>query len=206
MKTFLVLLVGALLIWIAYGYFSSRVKEPKFRVLQKHNGYVIREYSPYIEARVELVGDYRVAQTSGFRVLAGYIFGGNTTKQSIVMTAPVIEQKSESIAMTAPVLEQVSDRGMRIISFVMPEEYTLETLPIPDDKRIEIKEVKSHKSAVLCYSGYNDAEMVAQMKEKLLAYLERDGATVIGEPRGARYNPPWTPPFLTRNEILVDVK
>lgn len=192
-------------IWVAYGYFSSRVKEPKFSVVEKKDGYEIREYAPYIEARVQVSGEYREAMTSGFRVLAGYIFGGNTKKQSIAMTAPVMEEMPEKIAMTAPVSETVLADNSRIVSFAMPKEYTLATLPTPNDKRIEIAEVPAHKSAVLRYSGYNNSETVAQMKTKLLEYLKRDNVGVVGVPRGAGYNPPWTPPFMNRNEILVDI-
>jgi effector-binding domain-containing protein len=121
------------------------------------------------------------------------------------MTAPVMEQKSESIAMTAPVSETVLADNSRVVSFVMPEEYTLATLPTPNDKRIEIVEVPKHQSAVLRYSGYNNAEKVVEMKAKLLEYLKQDNIAVGGVPRGAGYNPPWTPPFMNRNEILVDI-
>ena len=168
MKIFLIILTAIVLIWIAYGYFSSRVKEPKFSVIEKKDDYEIREYAPYIEARVNVTGEYREAMTSGFRILAGYIFGGNTRKQSIAMTAPVSEQKSEPIAMTAPVSEKVLADNSRVVSFVMPEEYTLATLPTPNDKRIEIIQVPSHKSAVLRYSGYNNSKKVTDMKTKLL--------------------------------------
>jgi hypothetical protein len=205
MKIFLIILAITIFIWIAYGYFSSRVKEPKFRVVEKKTGYDIREYAPYIEARVKVTGEYREAMTSGFRILAGYIFGGNTRKQSIAMTAPVTEQQSEPIAMTAPVSETLLADNSRTVSFVMPAEYTLATLPTPNDKRIEIVEVLAHKSAVLRYSGYNNTEKVANMKAKLLQYLKRDSVVVVGAPRGAGYNPPWTPPFMNRNEILVDI-
>lgn len=205
MKTFLIILAVIVLIWIAYGYFSSQVREPKFSVVEKKDGYEIREYAPYIEARVQVSGEYREAMTSGFRILAGYIFGGNTKKQSIAMTAPVTEEVSEKVAMTAPVSETVIADNSRVVSFVMPEEYTLATLPTPNDKRIEIVEVPSHRSAVLRYSGYNNSEKVTQMKTKLLEYLKRDNVGVVGLPRGAGYNPPWTPPFMNRNEILVDI-
>jgi len=192
--------------WVTYGYFSSQSKEPKFTVLEKKDGYEIREYAPYIEARVTVSGTYREAMSSGFRILAGYIFGGNTTKQSIAMTTPVTERKSESIAMTAPVSETVIENSNRVVAFVMPEGYTLATLPTPNDKRIEIVEVPAHTSAVLRYSGYNNTEKVAEMKARLLEYLKRDNVVVVGVPRGAGYNPPSTPPFMMRNEILVDIK
>ena len=209
MKPILLILAVCILIWIVYGYFSSRVKEPKFSVVEKKAGYEIREYAPYIEARVKVTGEYREAMNAGFTILAGYIFGGNTRTQSIAMTAPVSEQTSEPIAipiaMTAPVSETVLADNSRVVSFVMPEEYTLATLPTPNDKRIEIVEVPKHRSAVLRYSGYNNAEKVAEMKAKLLEYLRRDNVSIVGVPCGAGYNPPWTPPFMNRNEILVEV-
>jgi hypothetical protein len=153
-----------------------------------------------------VLGTYREAMSSGFRILAGYIFGGNTSKQSIAMTSPVTEQTSESIAMTAPVSEMMLSNNNHVISFVMPSEYKLSTLPTPNDKRIEIVEVKAHTTAVLRYSGYNNADKVEMMKEKLIEFLKRDGVVVAGIPRAAGYNPPWTPPFMNRNEILIDIK
>ena len=206
MKILLSIIAMLFLGWVAYGYFSSQSKEPKFTMLEKKDGYEIREYAPYIEARVTVSGTYREAMSSGFRILAGYIFGGNTTKQSIAMTTPVTERKSESIAMTAPVSETVIENSNRVVAFVMPEGYTLATLPTPNDKRIEIVEVPAHTSAVLRYSGYNNTEKVAEMKARLLEYLKRDNVVVVGVPRGAGYNPPSTPPFMMRNEILVDIK
>jgi len=206
MKTLLIIIAIAVLAWIAYGYFSSQAKEPKFTVLEKKTGYEIREYAPYIEARVNVTGSYRDAQNNGFRILAGYIFGGNTSKTSIAMTVPVVEQKSESIAMTVPVVEALTDTGERVVSFVMPQEYTLATLPTPNDKSIEIVEVPAHKSAVLRYTWNTTAKRVEQKKSELLTYIKRDDLVSIGVPRGARYNPPWIPPFMMRNEIVIDIK
>jgi len=206
MTTLLITTLILVLVWVAYGYFSSRVKEPKFTLFEQKDGYEIREYAPYIEARVRVTGSYRDAQNNGFRILAGYIFGGNTAKTSIAMTAPVVEQKSESIAMTAPVVEALTDTDERVVSFVMPAEYTLATLPTPNDRSIEIVEVPAHKSAVLRYTWNTTAERVEQKKSELLSYVKQGGLVSIGFPRSARYNPPWTPPFLMRNEILVDIK
>jgi len=206
MKTILIIIAILFLVWVAYGYLASQSKEPKYTVLEKKDGYEIREYSPYIEARVTVSGTYREAMSSGFRILAGYIFGGNTTKQSIAMTTPVTERQSESIAMTTPVSETVIENNNRVVAFVMPEGYTLATLPTPNDERIEIVEVPAHTSAVVRYSGYNNTEKVTHTKEKLLEYLKRDGVVVVGVPRGAGYNPPSTPSFMRRNEVLVDIK
>jgi effector-binding domain-containing protein len=150
-------------------------------------------------------GEYKDAMSAGFRILAGYIFGGNTSKQSIAMTAPVSERQSKKINMTAPVLQTKTADGSRVVSFVMPSEYTLETLPVPNDSRIKIIAVPSHKSAVLRYSGNNSERKVAEKKAMLLSFLQRDSVTVIGEPQSAGYNPPTTPPWMKRNEILIEV-
>lgn len=174
-------IVGVLLafVLVAYAYFSSRVKEPKFTVLKKEKDYEIRGYVSTVEARVILSGSYPEVMLSGFRILAAYIFGGNTRKQSIAMTAPVTEQKSESVAMTAPVSETILENGTRVVAFVMPEEYTIATLPTPNDKRVELVVVPAHTSAALTYSGYANAEKVSEMKRKLLDYLKRDGIVVM---------------------------
>lgn len=192
MKILLICLSILFFIWITYGYTSSQVKEPKFTVISKTNTYEIRQYEPYIEARVTVSGTYRDVMSSGFRTLARYIFGDNTKKQSISMTAPVSETALKE--------------NTRIVTFVMPDNYTLETLPLPTDKRIEIVKIPAHKSAVLRYSGYSTAEKVAKMKLKLLKQLKKDSILTVGIPRSARYNPPWTPPFMNRNEIIIDIQ
>ncbi len=198
--------VGVLVVWAIISVLSSRVKEPKFTVLEKKDGYTVREYAPYIEARVTVTGDYREAIGKGFRILAGYIFGGNVSKKSIAMTAPVVEQaKSESIAMTAPVIDTLTASGERVISFIMPAEYTLETLPVPNSKEIEFVEVPAHKSAVLRYSWNNTSARVEAKKAQLLALLKRDNRATSGPARSAGYNPPWTAPYMKRNEIIVDL-
>ncbi len=207
-KVFVVLLVlaGILFVWIVFGYFSSRVAEPAYTQVIKKHGYEIRDYSAYIEARVKVSGSYKQGQNAGFRILAGYIFGGNTSKTPVAMTAPVIEQKSQSIAMTAPVISTPTEGDTRIISFIMPAEYTIDTLPVPNDKRIEIVSVPMHKSAVLSYTWNVTDKIVAEKTAELLAQLKQDGVTIVGTPRSARYNPPWTAPFMLRNEIIVDVE
>lgn len=207
---YLVILVLILLLWILWGYFSSRVEQAQYTVIKKMPDYEIREYAEHIEAQTSVQGSYDTALNQGFRIIAGYIFGGNMKKQSMAMTAPVAEQTtttppSEKIAMTAPVT--VSDQGdMHAISFVMPSSYTLESLPTPIDTRVKLVTVPARKVAALEFSWYRNAARVQSMKEKLVATLEKDGVTIIGVPSYAGYNAPWTPPWLMRNEVLVTVK
>jgi hypothetical protein len=143
---------------------------------------------------------------SGFRILAGYIFGDNKSKTAIPMTAPVIEQaKGQIIAMTAPVMETEIDLNARWVSFVMPANYTLENLPIPNDKRILFEEIKTHKVAVLRFSWWATEKRIKEKKETLLKLLLNDGIEPKSTPACARFNPPWNIPFLNRNEIWVDI-
>ncbi len=148
--------------------------------------------------------------STGFRIVAGYIFGGNTKKESIAMTAPVVAQKggdtkpSESIAMTAPVIATTVGDS-ETISFGMPRSYTLETLPTPNDPRVKIVMIPLKKYAVMQFSWYRSDARVKQMQEKLLSLLKRDGVVAQESTAYAGYNAPWTPPWMLRNEVLVEI-
>ena len=138
--------------------------------------------------------------------MAGYIFGGNTKRESIAMTAPVVEQRvSENIAMTAPVTASI-DGESRTIAFGMPRSYTLETLPIPTDPRIKIVTIPEKKMAAIRFSWFRTSDRIQSKKQELLDALKRDNIAVNGEPQYAGYNPPWTPPWMMRNEVLVEIK
>ncbi|MBP9710899.1 MAG: heme-binding protein [Candidatus Pacebacteria bacterium] len=206
MKVLLIVLVLVAL-WSVWGYFSSRVEEAHHSVIKKADGYEVREYAAHIEAQTKVEGSYSDALNEGFRIIAGYIFGGNTKKESIAMTAPVREQKqtSQKIAMTAPVVASLKGES-RVIAFVMPKSYTLESLPTPNDSRVTLVEVPAKKMAALRFSWFRSSDRVAQMEERLLASLSRDKVEVIGVPSYAGYNAPWTPPWMTRNEILVEIR
>jgi hypothetical protein len=175
------------------------------------NGYEIREYPAHIVAQTTVQGSYGESMSNGFRIVAGYIFGGNTKRESIAMTAPVVAQKeegsqaSERIAMTAPVV--ATDEGdSQVISFGMPRSYTLETLPKPNDPRVKIVMIPAKKYAVMRFSWYRSDGRVKSMREKLLSALARDGIVAEGSTAYAGYNAPWTPPWMTRNEVFVEVK
>lgn len=203
MKIVLIVLGIVFLLWIAWGYFGSRVESPKYELISRHKGYELRKYPAYIEARVKVTGDYREGLNQGFRRLASYIFGANQPAGKIAMTAPVMESGGSKIAMTAPVAEATSDSG-RWVSFVMPESYTLEMLPKPNDGGIEFVETRDRYVYVRRFSGYPGEKRVKRMKERLLRDLERDGIHPASEPSAAFYNPPWTPPFMMKNEVWID--
>ncbi|MFA7252671.1 MAG: heme-binding protein [Candidatus Paceibacterota bacterium] len=202
------IIVGLLIIWSIVGYFTSSAEQAKYSVLKKADGYEIRNYSAHIVAQtiVEGTSVNGDAFNNGFTIIAGYIFGGNVKKESIAMTAPVVVQEaSEKIAMTVPVTASATGDS-QIVSFVMPSRYTLETLPTPNDPRIKLAEVPEQKMAALRFSWYRTDSRFEKMQKQLFADLARDNITIIGTPIYAGYNPPWTPPWMNRNEIMVQVQ
>lgn len=170
--------------------------------------YEIREYENYIVAEVEVEGTMKKALTQGFRQLAGYIFGGNTSKTSIGVSSTLMEtlKAPENIAMTVPVMDTTSDAGKHIIAFTMPSKYSLETLPKPHNANIRFREVEKSRKAVLRYTGYATSARVDAKKKILKNLLNRDGYVMKAEFVSAQYNPPMSFPLLRRNEIMVDIE
>lgn len=211
MPTSLVVLAVIAVLWSLWGFVGSRVEQADYTVVKTMNDYEIRDYPAHIVAQTTVQGSYSESLSNGFRIVAGYIFGGNTKKESIAMTAPVVAEKgsgkdgSENIAMTAPVVA-TTEGGAQTISFGMPRSYTLETLPTPNDPRVQIVMVPAKKYAVLRFSWYRTDARVKSMQEKLLAVLARDGMATTGSVAYAGYNAPWTPPWMSRNEVLVELK
>lgn len=214
------LIVAVLVVWSAGSYLVERsVKTPVYTVLEKRGEYEVREYESYITAQVEVSGSHEEALNEGFRILAGYIFGGNTGQASLEMTAPVTEGTAETLAMTAPVTVKegvklamtapvTEGEGAmgRVVSFVMPAEYTLETLPKPNDARIMFVQQPARKVAALRFSWFRNGSRVQKKQEELLSLLARDGVVLAGNPEYAGYNAPLTAPWMTRNEILIEIK
>ena len=151
-------------------------------------------------------GGRKEAISKGFRILADYIFGNNAPRQKINMTAPVTQQQGEKIAMTAPVIQQASDHGGQWkVRFVMPAEYTLETLPHPNNSQIEVLSIPAKRYAVIRFSGLAGKESLKKHLEKLVKYTKETNLKTLGAPIFAFYNPPWTLPFLRRNEVMMEV-
>ena len=202
----LLVIIAILLVWTAVSYlFDRSIKTPEYTVVEKSEGYEIRSYKPYLTAQVEVAGTYDEALNQGFRVLADYIFGNNTKQTGIAMTAPVTEAESEKLAMTAPVVE-TGNNTKRIISFVMPFEYTLETLPKPNNPKVKIVPQEARKVAALRFSWFRSADRVVEKKQELLNFLKRDSITPKGLPEYAGYNAPFTAPWLNRNEVMVEIE
>ena len=186
------------------------IEEPKFRLIEQEQSFELREYAPKIIAEVVVDGDMRESSSKGFRLIADYIFGNNTAQygrsEKISMTAPVsVEPRAEKISMTAPVGVQHEKNGWKVY-FVMPSQYTLETLPKPNNPVVSIKQISSQKFAVIRFSGLVDEEKMAKKVAELKQWVVNKKLKILGNPELARYNPPWTLPFLRRNEVMVEVE
>jgi hypothetical protein len=182
------------------------IEEPKYTVESKAAHYEIRKYAPILVAETKIESEFENAGNQAFRILAGYIFGGNKSKTKIAMTAPVTQEaSSEKIAMTAPVT-QTKDTSGFLVQFTMPEKYTLETLPIPDDSRVQLRQLPARRVAVYTYSGSWSESRYAEKLSNFKVELQKDKVTFIGEPTLARYNSPFALWFLRRNEIWLEVQ
>ena len=185
------------------------IEEPKYSVLEKTPPFELRSYAPMILAEVRVEGDLDDASSQGFRLIAAYIFGQNQVSEKIAMTAPVaVEEqtvKSAKIAMTAPVNIE-SNAGQWTVSFVMPAEYTMDTLPKPLNSKVQLRQIPAVKRAVITFSGFSNHQKVAEKTLELEEWMKTKNLQATGTPKFARYNPPWTLPFMRRNEIQIDVR
>jgi hypothetical protein len=183
-------------------------EEPKFTVIDHVGGVEIRQYGPRVAAEAAVAGDELAARNQGFRILAGYIFGGNTARSRIAMTAPVAQASgggSETIAMTAPVATARDAEGRWVIRFFMPAGSTLENLPVPNDPRVKLSAVPAETMAVLRFSGSTSPEAVAPQAAALRQALSGSAWRMTGPVIDWFYDPPWTIPALRRNEVAVPV-
>lgn len=182
----------------------SNVEQPDYKVVTSEENIEIRDYPPMILAQVEVSGERKQAIREGFKILADYIFGNNTSNKKMEMTAPVTNERSEKMAMTAPVLqEQEMDKWK--VRFVMPKKYSLETLPKPNSKEVILIPLPARRFAVIRFSGLADDETIKQHTDELKAYIVAEKLNPIGGTVLAFYNPPWTIPFLRRNEVMIEV-
>jgi len=182
-------------------------EEPSYTVIEQSGDFELRTYSPMIVAETQVLGPMDDASSAGFRLIADYIFGNNTSRaggsEKISMTAPVtMEPESEKISVTAPVSMEQTGKQWRV-HFVMPSEYTLDTLPTPNNSAVSLREVPASNYAVIRFSGLVGEKKRAAKTAELMTWLDSKGITPTGQPQLARYNPPWTLPFLRRNEVML---
>lgn len=181
-------------------------EQQKYDVETEFDGWEVRRYPAHLVAEVDVEGPFDEAINRGFRLLAAFIFGANVGKQKLAMTAPVLQEPvTQEIPMTAPVLQK-SAGNQHVVSFVMPSEFTKESLPTPTDTSVQIREVPACLAAVREFSGRSSETVFAKQLSGLMRRLqEHPESTVVGSPRFARFDPPWKPGFLRHNEVLVTV-
>ena len=198
-------LVIAVMVIIIGAIDTMAIEEAKYKVLEKDNRFEIRDYAPHILAETIVEGNLEEAGNKAFNKLFRYISGDNRSRKKVAMTAPVSQQPmGEKIKMTAPVGQRrVQEKWA--VSFMMPASYTIETLPEPEDPNITLRQVPARRMAAIRYSGFWSEKGYLRYKLELVSWIHEKGLTIIGDPLWARYNPPFTPWFLRRNEILIPV-
>ncbi len=195
------LLALALMIFSLPGW---AVEEPAFEVERKlADDIEIRRYGTYVVAEVVVPGPSDKAGSQAFPILSGYIFGKNRGERKLEMTAPVTQAAAPvKLEMTAPVTQAATSTGF-IVQFVLPKTVTLATAPVPLDDRVQLREVPPARVAVILYSGFWTDANYERHRAQLEAALTAAGLAASGPPVYSRYNPPFTPWFLRRNEIWM---
>ena len=204
---------------LVYAGVTMAIEEPQYILLEKDENFELRLYEPKIIAEVLVQGSASQASNKGFRLLADYIFGNNTVTAN--SNANNTDNKATStgstkISMTAPVVLESTQLTQNnslnkseqtwLVHFVMPKKFTLESLPKPNNPKVNIQRIAEQKYAVIRFSGLAGQAKVVKKTQALKAWLDAKNLTAIGQPKLARYNPPWTLPFLRRNELMVEYK
>ncbi|MCH8493239.1 MAG: heme-binding protein [Idiomarina sp.] len=204
-KLSLISVLGIVL--LGFAGMAMATEEPKYEVLEQKGDVELRLYEPMLVAETWVSGSMSDASGRGFRLIADFIFGNNTSatgvSEDIAMTTPVTMQaEAETISMTAPVtMEQYEGRWR--VHFVMPSEYTYETLPKPNNPQVQIRQIPAKKYAVIRFSGFAGERKATEKTADLLVWMQENNLTPSGNPEVARYDPPWRLPFFRRNEVMI---
>lgn len=184
---------------------AMAIEEAKYEVIERDDKFEIRDYETHILAETVVQGNLEDAGSEAFKRLFRYISGDNRPGEKVAMTAPVSQQpRGEKMKMTAPVGQQRLGESWAV-SFMMPGSYTLETLPEPEDPKVSLRQVPARRMAAVRYSGFWSEKGYLRYKAELESWIDGMGLTIVGDPIWARYNPPFMPWFLRRNEILIPV-
>jgi hypothetical protein len=183
---------------------AMATEEPRFKALEKDGSFELREYQQYVVAETRVEAGFEEAGSVAFQRLFRYISGNNDAQQKIAMTAPVTQSRGEKISMTAPV-SQVADGSAYLVAFTLPSTYTLATAPQPLDPAVRIREVPEQLIACWRYTGRWTVSNYREHEALLRERIKASGLVSRGEPVLARYDPPFTPWFMRRNEVLIPV-
>jgi hypothetical protein len=182
----------------------AKTAEPPFTSVARDGNFEIRDYATQVIAEVSVTGDMNQASNRGFNPLAGYIFGGNQPRAKIAMTAPVTRQQGTKIAMTAPVTRQAAGNVWKV-RFIMPAGSQLATMPRPNDPNVRLLEEPARRYAVIKFSGLGDAAAFTAKTAELTTLMSARRLVALGSPTFASYDPPWTLPFMRRNEVWMEI-
>lgn len=186
---------------------SGETESPEYAVERADESFEIRRYEPQVYAEVTTAGTRQVAANAAFRQLAAYIFDKERPEGGIAMTAPVVQQpKREAIAMTAPVVQSEDGAGEWTMAFTMPSKWTLATLPKPENPNITLREEPAKKVAVVQFSGRANPKLLTEKEANLRDWMAANDIAPIGPAEYAFYDPPWTPAFMRRNEVVIPVE
>jgi hypothetical protein len=185
---------------------AMAIEEPSFERVKQVGEFELRRYAPYVVAEVQVNGNFNNAGNQGFRLLANYIFGGNQGERKLAMTAPVTQQAEPvKLAMTAPVTQSALADGSFRVQFVLPSDVTMDTAPKPNNPKVQLRLEPARLVAVQRYSGMWTQANYDEQLALLRAAAVREGLKLEGEPVLARFNGPFTLPFMRRNEIWLRV-
>ena len=190
-------------LWAGYTqFYEGGLGQPEYSVVETIDGVEYRRYAPFVIASTQLGEPGDPGLRTGFRVLAGYIFGGNQPGEKLAMTAPVLQQESpgESLPMTAPVLQASEDMRM---AFVMPADRSIDDLPIPNNAKVSLTTVDWGEAIAVRFSGRGKQARFKQAEKQLRTALEASGRTPAGPALYAQYNSPSAFPPLRRNEVII---
>lgn len=199
----LILLLAAPLLAVAC--VGGHVEEPAYTLRLSDGDFQLREYAPTIVAETTVQGDALETRFEGFGPLADYIFAKGREGETIAMTAPVTQVR-EKIAMTAPVTQQEAVGGAWTIAFTMPAGYSMATLPKPASPDVKLVEVPARTMAVFSFSGVATDRDMAAAQRNLMNRVSAAALKTKGDAVFAFYDPPWTPSFFRRNEVMIEVE
>lgn len=197
----LVIVAAVVLTGVTAGPLMSQVERPPYKIERAEGAIELRAYPVMTVATTSVSGNRGSAIQSGFRTLAGYIFGANDGSKKIEMTAPVMQGSS-----SADAIRPAGEKSAWNVQFVMPRAWSRESLPKPRDPRVRLETVPAATFAVIRFSGFARDAQLRQKTGELQAFIARNKLAASGAPIYAFYNPPWTLPFFRRNEVMIEVR
>lgn len=183
-------------------------EQQPYDVIERYPAFELRRYPEHVVAEVTVRGSFEVAGNRAFGPLFGYLSGQNDAARSVAMTAPVVQEAARpvKVAMTAPVVQTESAGGEHVVAFVLPATMTIATAPVPTDPRVSLRAVPERLAAAVRYTGRWSQSAYRRRLAELEAALDAAGLVPLGAARFARFDPPLTPWFLRRNEVVLDVR